>query len=126
MMTQLGDYAQSTIGNDPERMVASKLPLTKEPEARPDNVNVVVSGPKVENGPAAGKINVSVKPNKAADGIAIFIRQPDLTYVERAKVNGFKTTLSGFTPEEVLVVQICYWNNEGNGPMMAKPMAIVV
>lgn len=126
MMTQLGNYGQSTIGDNPTRMVASQLPLSKIPTSRSENINIEVGSPKLLNGSTVGKIDISVKPYKAADGIIIYVRQPDLTYVERAKVLSFKTTLSGFTPEEVVVVQICYWNKEGNGPLMGRPLAIVV
>lgn len=125
MLATLGEYGQSTIGNDPEKMNDSGLPQTKEPEARPDNINVQVDKPRVTPGNAAGKVDIAVKPNRAADGIVIYVRQADMTYVEKAKILGFRTTLTGFAAEEVVVLQLCYWNNAGLGPMMGRPMAIV-
>jgi hypothetical protein len=126
MMTQLGNYAQDKIGNDPDRMKASGLPLTKMPVARPSDINEEVKGPKLELGDTAGKIKVTVKPNPAAEGIVIEERLPDLTYKEIKKTTGFKATTNGYNADEVVVVQLRYWNNDGVGPRMGRPLAIVV
>lgn len=126
MMTKLGTFAQATIGDNPERMKASGLPLSKEPTARPDDINVEVVRPKLELGKVSGEINVSAKPNRAADGIVVEVRQPDMSFKEVARVSGFKTTINGFSPDEVVVVQIRYWNNAGVGPRLGRPLAIVV
>jgi hypothetical protein len=126
MITKLGNFAQSTIGDKPSRMIASGLPLTKEPVARPNNINEEVQRPRVEPGPTAGKINVSTRPNRAADGIVIEERQPDNTYKEVARVLGFKTTINGYSHDDVVVLQICNWNNLGAGPRMGRPLTIVV
>lgn len=125
MMEKMGTYAQGVIGENPERMEASGLPLTKDPAARPEDINEEVIRPKVEPGDTTGKIKVSVRPLPAADGIIIEVRQADLTYIERAKVVGFKATLGDFTEDEVVVIQIRYWNNGGFGPRMGRPLAIV-
>ena len=125
MLSKLADFAQGTIGGNPDRMIASGIPMTKEPGARPGDINQPVINPKVTPGNVSGKINVSVRPNPAADGIVIEERQPDNSYIEKARVVGFKTTLSGYTPDEVVVLQIRYWNKQGLGPRMARPLAIV-
>lgn len=126
IMTAMCEFAQNKIGNDPERMAASGLPLTKEPTARPIDINIEVQRPKVEPGDTEGKINVSAKPNRAAEGIIIEERQADMTYIEKVKVVGFKAVLGGYAIDQVVVVQIRYWNNEGVGPRMNRPLAIVV
>lgn len=125
-MTALANFAQSKIGNDPERMLASGLPLTKEPAARPSDINVEVQGPKLEQGDTSGKIKASVKPNRAAEGLVLEERQPDLTYKEIKRTKGFKTTTNGYNPDDVVVLQLRYWNNNGVGPRMGRPLAIVV
>ncbi|MDI1352131.1 MAG: hypothetical protein PSV35_05075, partial [bacterium] len=125
ILSKLGTYAQGIIGDNLERMIASGLPLTKDPEARPEDINEAVVRPKVEPGNSSGTVKVSVRPLRAADGIIIEERLADMTYVERAKVVGFKTTLSGFPKDEAVILQIRYWNNGGVGPRMGRPMAIV-
>lgn len=125
MLSKLADFAQGTIGNNPDRMTASGIPLTKAPGARPGDINQTVVNPKVTPGNVSGNINVSVRTNPAADGIVIEERQPDNSYIEKARVVGFKTTLGGYTPDEVVVFQIRYWNKQGLGPRMARPLAIV-
>jgi hypothetical protein len=126
MMTSLATFAQGTIGNNPERMAASGLPLTREPSARPGDINLSVKGAKLEPGTESGKIKVSAKSIQAAVGIVVEERQADRSYKEIAKVTGFKINLNGFSPDDVVVVQIRYWNNEGTGPRMVRPLAIVV
>ncbi len=125
-MTALATFAQSKIGNDPVRMLASGLPLTKDPKARPSDINVEVLDPKLELGDTSGKIKASARPNRAAEGIVLEERQPDLTYKEIKRATGFKTTTNGYSPDDVVVMQIRYWNNDGVGPRMGRPLAIVV
>ncbi len=126
MMTDLATFAQSTIGNNPERMAACGLPLTKEPSFRPGDINLSVGRAKLEPGTESGKIKVSTKSIPAAEGIVIEERQADLSYKEIAKVTGFKTTINGYSHDDVAIVQIRYWNNQGMGPRMVRPLAIVV
>lgn len=126
MMTKLAEFAQLTIGDKPDRMTASKLPLSKDPAARPTDINFPVEKAKLAHGKTEGQIEVSGKSNPAADGIIVDARQPDGTWKEMGRVKGFKITFKNLKPDEVIVLQIRYWNNEGEGPRLLKPLAIVV
>ncbi len=125
MLTKIATYAQSRIGDNPDRMEASGLPLSKEPGPNPDTINVPVERAKLLPGKNVGSILVSGKPNKAAVGLVIEERHGG-TYQEISRIRGFKATLTNWSPDTVLVLQVRYWDNTGIGPAMIRPMAIVV
>lgn len=123
-MRQLAQFAQPRIGDNPERRLASGLPLSKAPEPTPTDLEVPAKATATQ-GKVEGEAIIWVKPSKAAKGIYIEQRLPDKTFKEVGRPIGFRATLRGLASDEPVVFRVRYWNALGNGPVFGSLLAVV-